>query len=299
MKKFLSFFIAGLCLVLAIASCSPGNTSGGGDIIIASKAFTEQDILGELLAQHIEATTDLKVDLRPRLGGTFICHQALITGNIDGYVEYTGTSYNAILKQKVINQPKEVFRRVKEAYDQKFNVEVMEPLGFDNTYAMMIRKEDAQKYNLQNLSEASKYTPQWRAGVEYEFMEREDGFPGLSKTYSLEFAKSPRQMDKGLLYRAITQNLVDMVAGYSTDGQISRLGLVVLEDDKKYFPPYEATPVFRQDTLKKYPKLKASISQLSGTINEEEMRKLNYLVEGELRDVKEVVREFRKSKGLA
>ena len=203
------------------------------------------------------------------------------------------------LEQKVISDPEEVYRRVKQAYDQKFNLEVMEPLGFENTYAMIIRQKDAKKYNLQNLSDASQYTPQWRAGVEYEFMEREDGFPGLAKTYNLDFAQSPRQMDKGLLYRAITQNLVDMVAGYSTDGQIARLGLVVLEDNKRYFPPYEATPVFRKDTLAKYPQLKDSISQLTGKINAEEMRKLNYLVEGELRDVKEVVREFRKSKGLA
>ena len=298
MKKFLSLFIAGLCMVLAIASCSPGDT-GGGDIIIASKAFTEQDILGELLAQHIEATTDLKVDLRPRLGGTFICHKALLNGDIDGYVEYTGTSYNAILEQKVINEPKEVFRRVKEAYDQQFNVEVMEPVGFENTYAMIVRKEDAQKYNLQNLSDVSQNASKWRAGVEYEFMEREDGFPGLATAYNLNFAQTPRQMDKGLLYRAITQNLVDIIAGYSTDGQIARLGLVVLEDNKKYFPPYEATPVFRQDTLEKYPQLKTSISELSGKITAEEMRQLNYSVDGELRDVKEVVREFRKSKGLA
>ena len=300
MKKFLSFFLIGFCLVIAMASCSIDNPTGnGGDIIIASKNFTEQDILGELLAQHIEATTDLKVDLRPRLGGSFICHQAIINGSIDGYVEYTGTSYNAILEQKVISDPQEVFRRVKQAYDQKFNLEVMEPLGFENTYAMIVRQKDADKYNLKNLSEASKYAPQWRAGVEYEFMEREDGFPGLAKTYNLDFSKSPQQMDKGLLYRAITQNLVDMVAGYSTDGQIARLGLVVLEDDQRYFPPYEATPVFRQDTLKKYPQLKASLSKLSGTIDAEEMRKLNYSVEGELRDVKEVVREFRESKGLA
>ncbi len=299
MKKFISFFLISFAFVIAIASCSIDNPTGGGDIIIASKAFTEQDILGELLAQHIEATTNLKVDLRPRLGGTFICHQAITTGNIDGYVEYTGTSYNAILKQKVVSDPQEVFRRVKEDYDKKFDLKVMEPLGFENTYAMIVRKTDAEKYNLQNLSDAEKYAPQWRAGVEYEFMEREDGFPGLARTYNLNFARSPQQMDKGLLYRAITQNLVDIVAGYSTDGQISRLGLVVLEDNKKYFPPYEATPVFRKDTLKKYPELEKSLSQLSGKINAEEMSRLNYLVEGELRNPKEVVKEFRKLKGLA
>ena len=298
MRKSLIFFLIAFGIVLATASCSIDNPTSNADIIIASKSFTEQDILGELLAQHIEATTDLKVDRRSRLGGTFICHQAIVNGSVDGYVEYTGTSYNAILKQKVISDPKEVYQRVQQAYDQKFNLQVMEPLGFENTYAIIIRQKDAKKYNLQTLSEASKYTPTWRPGVGYEFMEREDGFPGLIKTYKLDFARSPRQMDNALLYRAITQNLVDIISGTSTDGQISRLGLVMLKDDKNYFPPYEAIPVFRKDTLEKYPQLKDSISKLSGKINADEMRRLNYLVEGELRDVKEVVREFRKSKGF-
>ncbi len=298
MKKFFSFFIISFCLVFGMTSCSIDTSTISGDIVIGSKSFTEQDILGELLAQQIEATTDLKVDRRSRLGGTFICHQAIVNGGIDGYVEYTGTSYNAILKQKVISDPEEVYQRVKEDYDQKFGLRVMKPLGFENTYAMIIRNKDAQKYNLKNLSETSKHTPQWHIGVGYEFIERKDGFPGLVKTYNLNFARSPQQMDNGLLYRAIHQGLVDIIAGTSTDGQIARLDLVVLEDDRNYFPPYEAIPVFRKETLKKYPQLKNSISQLSGKINAEEMRRLNYLVGGELQDVKEVVRKFRESKGL-
>ncbi|KST66198.1 glycine betaine ABC transporter substrate-binding protein [Mastigocoleus testarum] len=298
MKKIISFFIISFCLMIGMASCSIDNPTNSGDIVIGSKSFTEQDILGELLAQQIEATTNLKVDLRSRLGGTFICHQAIVTGNIDGYVEYTGTSYNAILKQKVISNPEEVYQQVKENYDQKFNLKVMEPLGFENTYAIIIRKEDAEKYNLQNISEVSKHTSRWRLGAGYEFTERQDGLSGLVKKYNLDFTQSPQQMDNGLLYRAIHQGLVDIIAGTSTDGQISRLGLVVLEDDQEYFPPYEATPVFRKDTLEKYPQLKDSIAKLSGKINAEEMRRLNYLVGGELQDVKEVVRKFRKSKGL-
>ena len=298
MKKIISFFLISFCLMIGMASCSIDNPTNSGDIVIGSKSFTEQDILGELLAQQIEATTNLKVDLRSRLGGTFICHQAIVTGNIDGYVEYTGTSYNAILKQKVISNPEEVYQQVKENYDQQFNLEVMEPLGFENTYAIIIRKEDAEKYNLQNISEVSKYTSKWRLGAGYEFTERQDGLSGLVKKYNLDFTRSPQQMDIGLLYRAIYQGLVDIIAGTSTDGQISRLGLVVLEDDREYFPPYEATPVFRKDTLEKYPQLKDSIAKLSGKINAEEMRRLNSLVGGELRNVKDVVREFRKSKDL-
>ena len=298
MKKYLSFILISFCCLLGMTSCSIDNPISNADIIIGSKSFTEQDILGELLAQQIEATTDLKVDRRPRLGGTFVCHQAIIHGNIDGYVEYTGTSHNAILKQKVISDPQEVYQRVKQAYSQKFNLEVMEPLGFESTYAMIVRQKDVKKYNVQNLSEASKYTSQWRIGVGYEFIEREDGFLGLAKAYNLDFARSPKQMDNGLLYRAINQNLVDIIAGISTDGQIARLDLAILEDDKKYFPPYEATPVFRKDILKKYPQLKDSIYELSRKINAEEMRKLNYLVGGELQDVKKVVRQFRQSKGF-
>ena len=298
MKKIISFFLISFCLMIGMASCSIDNPTNSGDIVIGSKSFTEQDILGELLAQQIEATTNLKVDLRSRLGGTFICHQAIVTGNIDGYVEYTGTSYNAILKQKVISNPEEVYQQVKENYDQEFNLKVMEPLGFENTYAIIIRKEDAEKYNLQNISEVSKHTSKWRLGAGYEFTERQDGLSGLVKKYNLDFTRAPQQMDNGLLYRAIDQGLVDIIAGTSTDGQISRLGLVVLEDDREYFPPYEATPVFRKDTLEKYPQLKDSIAKLSGKINAEEMRRLNSLVGGELRNVKDVVREFRKSKDL-
>ncbi|MGH8002622.1 MAG: glycine betaine ABC transporter substrate-binding protein, partial [Brasilonema sp.] len=272
--------------------------SGGGDIVVAAKGFTEQSILSELLAQQIEATTNLKVERRG-LTSSFVCHQAITAGKIDAYIEYTGTAFTAILKQKVINDSKEVYQRLKQAYAQQFNLEVMESLGFENTFAMIIRGEDARRYNLQTISEAAQYTPQWRAGFGYEFTDREDGFLGLSKTYGLRFARSPRIMDLGLIYRAIQQKQVDMINGNSTDGQISRLGLVVLKDDKQYFPPYEATPIVRKETLQKYPEVRKAIAQLVGKISASQMRQLNYLVEGELRDIKEVVSEFRKAKGLA
>jgi len=282
-----------------ITGCTPNLTNGGGgDIVVASKNFTEQDILGELLAQQIEAKTNLKVKRQPRLGGTFICHQALISGQIDAYIEYTGTAFTAILKQNPISNPQEVYQRLKQAYAQQFNLEVMPSLGFESSFAMVIRGEDAKKYNIQTLSEAAKYTPQWIGGFGYEFMERKDGFPGLAKTYNLRFAKSPKIMDLGLLYRALIQKQVDLVAANSTDGQISRLSLVVLKDDQHYFPPYEPTPIVRQETLKKYPQLRDVILELSGKITTDEMRQLNDLVEADLRDIPEVVREFRKAKGL-
>jgi len=284
--------------LIAIASCSSQQSVSSGDITIGSKSFTEQVILGELLAQQIEATTNLKVARRFNLGGTFICHKALEAGQIDAYVEYTGTAFTAILKQKPISDPQAVYRQVKQAYAKQFKLEVTPPLGFNNTYAMIVRGEDAQRFNVQTLSQAAKYTPQWRMGVGYEFIEREDGFPGLAKTYGLEFAQSPQVMDLGLMYRALIEKKVDMVAGNSTDGLIETLKLVPLKDDKNYFPPYEATPIVLQQTLKKYPKLQDTFQQLGGLISEPEMRRMNYQIDGEFRKVEEVVKEFLQSKGL-
>jgi osmoprotectant transport system substrate-binding protein len=298
MKKFFTLFILTFALVVVLASCqSSHNSISYYDIVVASKGFTEQDILSELLAQQIEAKTNLKVGRR-RFTSALVTHQALVAGKIDAYVEYTGTALVGILKQKKYKDPKVVYQKLKQDYAQKFNLEVMEPLGFENTFAMIIRGEDARRYRVKTLSEAARYTPQWRGGFGYEFMEREDGFSGLAQTYNLRFAQSPRVMDLGLIYRALLQKQVDMINGNSTDGQIFRLDLVVLKDDKQYFPPYQAVPIVRQQTLQKYPQLSQVLSQLNGRITDKEMQRLNYLVEGELRDIKQVVLEFRRSKGL-
>jgi len=298
MKKFLTIFVICLCLSLGIASCNVTSVGGGSsDIIVASKGFTEQDILAELLAQQIEATSDLKVDRRT-LQGTKLCHEALVAGNIDSYIEYTGTALTAVLKKSVIDDPRKVYNSVKQAYDKEYNLEVAEPLGFENTYAVIVRGEDAKKYNIKTVSEAVKYASDWDIGIGYEFAEREDGLPGLIKAYNLQFQRRPKSMDLGLIYRALTQELVDVVVNNSTDGQIARLGLVILEDDKNYFPPYEATPIVNKNTLKKYPQLQKPLSQLAGILTADEMQQLNYQVEGELRKISEVVTEFRKAKGL-
>ena len=282
--------------LLAIARQTTQVSGIGGEVIIGSKNFTEQVILGEILAQQIEAQTDLKVDRKLNLGGTFICHEAVKAGKIDGYVEYTGTAFTAILQQKPITDPKEVYRQVKQTYEQKFHLEVMESLGFENTFAMIVRREDARRLKLKTLSQAAKYTPQWQAGFGYEFIEREDGYPGLAKTYGLKFAQPPQEMDLGLMYRALEEKKVDMVAGNSTDGLIPVLDLVVLEDDKKYFPPYEAVPIFNQQTLEKYPQIREAIAQLAGLISAAEMQKMNYQVDNESRSVEQVVKQFLNSK---
>jgi osmoprotectant transport system substrate-binding protein len=285
--------IASVCS-LAIAGCTANNQR----IVIGSKNFTEQVILGELLAQEIEAKTNLKVDRRLNLGGTFVCHKGMLAGELDIYPEYTGTAYTAILKKTAISDPKAVYQQVKQTYAQQFKLDWTEPLGFNNTFAIVIRGDDARKNNLKTLTQAAKYTPQWQAGFGYEFLERADGFPGLAKTYNLKFAEQPKVMDLGLLYRALTDKQVDLVAGNSTDGLIDSLGLVVLQDDKRYFPPYEAAPVVRQETLQKHPELRQVLQGLGGKISETEMRRLNYEVDGNHRDVKQVVEEFRKAKNL-
>lgn len=270
------------------------NTSN--TIVIGAKNFTEQTILGEILAQQIEAKTKFNVDRRYNLGGTFICHEAVKTGKIDGYVEYTGTAFTTILKRKPISDPQQVYQQVRQAYQEKFGLEVFPSLGFENTFAIVIRQEDADKYDLKTISEAAKYTPQWKAGFGYEFFERQDGYPGLSKAYNLKFAETPQAMELGLIYKAISGKQVDLVAGNSTDGVIPVLNLVILEDDKKYFPPYEAVPIFNQKTLQKYPQLRNAIDELLGTISAQEMQQLNYKIDNQEASVREVVQEFLNSR---
>ncbi|MBW4642271.1 MAG: ABC transporter permease subunit [Goleter apudmare HA4340-LM2] len=260
-------------------------------IVIGSKNFTEQVILGELLAQQIESHTKLKVDRRFNLGGTFICHEAVKSGKIAGYVEYTGTALTAVLKEKPITNPQFVYDKVKQEYNQKFQLEVIQPLGFNNTFAMIIRGEDAQRWQIKTLSEAAKYTPQWQAGFGYEFLERDDGYPGLAKTYGLKFANL-KQMEIGLMYQALKEKKVDFIAANSTDGLIPALNLLILDDDKQYFPPYQAVPVFNQATLRKYPELGVAINQLAGLISTAEMQKMNYQVDNQSRPVEQVVEEF-------
>jgi len=267
-------------------------------IIIGSKNFTEQVILGEILAQQIESFTNLKVDRRFNLGGTFICHEAVKAGQISGYVEYTGTAFTAVLKQNPISDSQAVYSKVKQDYAQNFNLEVFPSLGFNNTFAITIRAEDAKRYQLKTISDTAKYTEQWQAGFGYEFLERADGYKGLAKTYGLKFAKPPRQMELGLMYEALAKKQVDLIAGDSTNGLIPVLDLFVLQDDKKYFPPYQAVPIFNRQILQKYPEVSMAIAKLEGLISNEEMQKMNYAVDKEKIPVETVVRNWLKSHSL-
>jgi osmoprotectant transport system permease protein len=286
-EKRFSRFLGLLLMCVLVSSCS-----GADRIVIGSKNFTEQVILGEMLAQQIENRTGLQVDRRLNLGGTLVCHQALIAGQIDAYVEYTGTGLTAILKEPVATDSAKVYERVKAAYLSQYGVEWTEPLGFNNTFAIIVRKDDAQKLNIRTISDAVSHTPDWTAGFGYEFLEREDGYPGLAKAYGLRFPASPRVMDLGLTYKAVANRQVDFIAGNSTDGLIDALGLIVLDDDKHYFPPYDAAPLLRTGVAEKHPEVREALRALGGKISAAEMRRMNYAVDGEHRDLKEVVREF-------
>lgn len=280
-------------IVFAACSLTPANT-----LVIGSKNFPEQALLGEILAQHLQARMHLRVERRFYLAGTYICQQALLARRIDMYVEYTGTALTAILKDPIESDPADVLRKVQSEYKQRFKLEVLPSLGFNNTFAMVIRGDDARRLNIKTLSEAAGFAPQWRAGFGYEFMERPDGYPGLARTYGLHFKGEPRIMDLGLLYRALLDKQVDVIAGNSTDGLLSARDLVVLEDDKHYFPPYQAVPIVRDDTLQRYPDVRDAIAELAGKITDDDMRKMNYEVAAQHRDISDVAQEFLQSHHL-
>ena len=291
--------IAAISALLVFSSAMSGCRGRRSDsIVVGSKNFTEQIILAELVAQQIEAHTTLRVERRINLGGTLICHQALVSGQLDIYPEYTGTALTAILSQPPMRDPAAVFAAVKSAYAQRFAVDVLPPLGFENTFAIVVRGEDARQLHLRKISELAPLAPKWKAGFGYEFMERPDGYRGWSAAYGLDFASDPRILDLGLLYRALADHQVDVVAGNSTDGVIAAQGLAVLEDDRHYFPPYEAVLLVRGAALDAHPEVRAALDELGGKISADEMRRMNYDVDGQHRDPGEVVREFRLAKGF-
>jgi osmoprotectant transport system substrate-binding protein len=297
----MSLLRASFCaLVMAAAtlllSCAPSHANR---IVVGSKNFTESFILGELIAQQIEHHTNLQVERRFYLAGTYICQQAILAGRIDIYPEYTGTALTAILKQSAGSDRAEVYQRVKSEYERHFDLTLGPPFGFNDTFAMEIRGEDARKLKITTLSQAASFASHWRAGFGYEFMERPDGYRGLAAAYGLHFAEPPRVMDLGLLAGALRDHQIDMAAGNATDGLIPAFDLFVLEDDRHYFPPYEAVPVIREQTLQDHPEIEEVLASLGGKISDEEMRRLNYAVDGQHGDATKVVQDFLRNKGLA
>jgi osmoprotectant transport system substrate-binding protein len=285
-------------LLLAVGLLSSCHKAHESKITIGSKFFTEQVILAELLAQHIEARTGIPVERKTNLGGTLLVHKALLAGELDLYVEYTGTALTSVLNQPPNGDSTAVYNRVQQLYADRFHLEVTEPLGFENTFAMVIRGDDAQRLGLHTISDLVPIAPKWRAGVGYEFLERPDGFRGWSEKYGLRFADRPHVMDLGLIYRALVDHQVDIVAGNSTDGVIDSLGLVMLQDDRHYFPPYDAVPIVRQSTLAKFPQLRTALENLAGKVSPSEIRRMNHAVDGLQQDPVDVVRKFLAAKGL-
>jgi len=289
--------IGAILLIVAflLSSCAPSHSNR---VVIGSKNFTESLMLGELLAQLIESRTHLKVERRFYLAGTYICQQAMLAGRIDLYPEYTGTALTAILKQKVSGDKEQVYLQVKREYESRFKFTLSPPFGFNDTFAMEIRGEDARRSNLKTISQSAQYTPHWQAGFGYEFNERPDGYPGLAAAYGLHFAAPPRIMDLGLLAPALKDHQIDMAAGNATDGLIPAFDLFVLQDDLHYFPPYEAVAVIREQTLQEHPEVADAVAALKDKISDQEMQKMNYALDGQHRDATDVAREFLRSKGL-
>jgi glycine betaine/choline ABC-type transport system substrate-binding protein len=284
--------------LFALCSLFGCNKNRAPHLTIGSKFFTEQVVLAELLAQHIEARTGVHVERKSNLGGTLLCQKALLSGDLDLYVEYTGTALTAVLNESPSADSHDVYSRVKQGYAQRFNLEVTEPLGFENTFAMVVRGADAERLKLRNTSDIVRYAAKMRAGFGFEFLERPDGYRGWSALYGLRFAAPPSVMDLGLIYRALVDKKVDIVAGNSTDGLIDALHLVPLIDDKHFFPPYDAVPIVRRDALARLPQLREALADLGNKISADEMRHLNSEVDANQRDPAAVVRAFRGGKSL-
>jgi len=278
--------------VMWLGRSQPASTNR---VAIGSKDFTESALLAEIAAQMLEAR-GVSVERRFELGGN-LPHEALVAGTLDLYPEYTGTSFTAILHHAPVTDPRAVYAEVKQEYAEKFKVEVSQPLGFENTFAILVRGDDARRRNLKTISDAAPHTSQWRAGFGQDFMSRADGYPGFSKAYGLKFAEV-REMDLSLTYIALSSRQVDLIAGNSTEGRIATLDLFQLADDRHYFPPYEAVYLVREDSLTRVPGLQEVLAKLANAISTDEMRRLNYEIDGKKRDPKEVVREWLKGKGF-
>jgi osmoprotectant transport system substrate-binding protein len=264
---------------------------------VGSKNFTEQLILGEIVAQHIEARSHQPVERKLDLGGTLLAHQALVAGDIDLYPEYTGTAFTNVLKRSGVTDPAVVLEQVRAEYSNGFHLDWMDPLGFDNSFAMTVRGEDARARHLQTLSDAAADPMGFTLGAGYEFLTRPDAYGALNRAYSIKWNAAPKSMDLGLLYQALEQKQVSMAAANTTDGLLNKLDVTVLKDDKQVFPPYQACVVVRQAALAAYPNLRGILGELSGQISDTQMRKMNYEVDAQHRPARDVARDFLQSRG--
>lgn len=292
MKKTLPFL---LIIILLFTGCAPKSEK---KITIGAKKFTEQFILGEILSALVEKDTDLKVERKLNLGGTFICFNAMKSGDVDAYVEYTGTAMTAILGKEAKTDPDEVYKIVKDDFKKNYNIVWLDPLGFNNSYTLTMRREDAESQKVEKISDLARIKDQIQAAFDHEFLSRPDGYEGLVKFYGFQFKNNPQELDPGLMYMAIKEKKVNLICGYTTDGRISAFNLKILKDDKHFFPPYYAAPVIRQATLDKYPQLVGVLNKLAGKITEKEMMEMNNEVDVQKKDPKVVAEEFLKKSSI-
>jgi osmoprotectant transport system permease protein len=288
-RTAMAIAVGGALLAIVLAAGAAANARRES-IVVGSKNFTEQVILGELVAQTLERR-GIEVTRRLNLGGTFICDQAIRSGDLDIYVEYTGTALTAILKQPVTPDADVVLTTMREMYADR-GLSVLPALGFNNTFAILVRRADAAALGLRAIGDLRRAPSDWLPGFGFEFVERADGYRGLAAAYGLRFAREPRVMDLSLMYRALANGEVDVVAGDATSALIDSLDLVQLEDDRAYFPPYHAVPVVRSAVLLRSPNVREALEELAGRISEAEMRAMNHAVDVQKRDVAETVREF-------
>lgn len=279
--------LAGVGVVLLLAGCSSKR-----GVAVGSKNFTEQVILGEIIAQHLENRLHQPVDRKLNLGGTLLAHQALLAGDIDMYPEYTGTAYTNVLKHGGVTDPDVVLDRVRAEYATGFRLAVLDPLGFSSSFAMTVRGEDARARHLETMSDAAADPAGFTLGAGYEFLTRPDGYPAVNAAYPIKWTAAPKSMDLGLLYTALTGKQVSMVAANTTDGALTKLDVKVLKDDKQVFPPYQACIIARSALLAASPEVRTALAELSGKISDESMRKMNYAVDAEHQRAEDVAKEF-------
>lgn len=297
MKNYKSMTILLVVMALALSFTLTG-CWGGDAITIGSKDFSENITLGEMFAQLIEAHTDLKVNRKLNMGGTFVCFEAIKNGDIDIYPEYTGTGLTAQLKMDVISDPDEAYQVVAAEFDRRFGVKWLEPLGLNNTYTLAVTDAVYRKYGIETYSDLVKVSKNLVFGAEHEFFDRQDGYDGLVAAYGFTFKGEPKKMNASLKYQAIGNGDIDVTDAFATDGPIKQYNLKVLKDDKGFFPPYYAAPIIRKDTLEDHPELEEVLNQLAGLVDDPTMTELNYQVDVEGKDVEAVVKEFLQSKGL-
>ena len=294
LKKIIGLGLSIVLLsIFALTGCARSEK-----IVIGSKDFSENILLGEMFAQLVEAKTDIKVERKMNLGGTFVCFEALKKGDIDIYPEYTGTGLTAQLKLDVIGDPDEAYRVVSEEFDKQFKIKWLKPLGFNNTYTLAVTQDVYQQYGVKTFSDLAKISEKLIFGAEHEFFDRQDGYDGLVQKYSMIFKGAPKKMNVSLKYQAMGNGDMDVTDAFATDGAIKQYNLVVLTDDMGFFPPYYAAPIVRNATLEKHPELEGVLNMLDKAIDDATMAELNYKVDAEGQDVAKVAKEFLNNSGL-